>query len=167
MKPPMTGIVHLRDVTRDDLEIFLEHQIDPDATRMAAFPARDREAFMAHWTKILVDQTNTIRTILFNGQVAGNMVRLQGSGRTLVGYWLGKGYWGKGVATEALSQFLEIVKTRPLYADVAKHNVASIRVLQKCGFTLAGEDAGSARVIDGDIEELVLKLEVGVPPELF
>lgn len=51
-----TSDVTLRDVIASDLPIFFEHQLDLEATRMAAFPARDREAFMAHWTRILVLQ---------------------------------------------------------------------------------------------------------------
>jgi len=163
VKIPVTGSVHLRDVARGDLETFLEHQLDPDAARMAAFPSRDREAFMAHWTKILADQSNTIRTIIHDGDIAGNILSFQESGRMLVGYWVGKRYWGKGVATKALSQFLQVVKARPLYAYVAKHNAASIRVLQKCGFIITCEDPGSSRTSEGEVEEVLLKLEVGTP----
>jgi hypothetical protein len=73
----MTGVVQLRDVLPSDLEIFFLHQIDPEATRLAAFPARDRQAFMAHWARILADRASTIRTILLNGAVAGNIVVYQ------------------------------------------------------------------------------------------
>jgi len=144
----MTSDVLLRDVTEGDLLIFFEQQLDPDATHMAAFPARDRDAFMTHWTKILGDETITKKTILFDRQVAGNIVSFEQFGEPLVGYWLGKKYWGKGVATQALSAFLDHVKARPLYARVAKHNIASIRVLEKCGFTICGEE----------VEEFILKL---------
>ena len=41
----------LREVLVSDLDAFFEHQRDPEATRMAAFPARDREAFDAHWRR--------------------------------------------------------------------------------------------------------------------
>jgi len=41
------GDVHLRDVEDDDLEVFFEQQRDPEAIRRAAFPARERDAFMA------------------------------------------------------------------------------------------------------------------------
>jgi len=34
--------VTLREVTKEDLPIFFEHQLDAEATRMAAFPSRDR-----------------------------------------------------------------------------------------------------------------------------
>lgn len=144
----MTNTVLLRDVIESDLPIFFEQQLDPVANQMAAFPARDREAFMAHWTKILADETNILKTILFDGQVAGNIVSWQQSGEREVGYWLGREYWGKGIATQALSAFLDHLKTRPLYAHVAKHNRVSIRVLEKCGFTITGEE----------VEEFILTL---------
>ena len=136
----MATTVLLRDVLASDLPIFFEQQLDPVANQMAAFPARDREAFMTHWTKILADETNILKTILFDGQVAGNIVSWLHSGEREVGYWLGREYWGKGIATWALSAFLDHVKTHPLYAHVAKHNRASIRVLEKCGFTITSEE---------------------------
>ncbi len=126
---------------------------------MAAFPARDREAFTAHWTKILGDDTVTTKTILFDGEVAGNVVSWERSGERLVGYWIGRQYWGKGVATRALSEFLGHVATRPLYARVAKHNVASLRVLEKCGFTISGHDTVPADTGGEEVEEVILKLE--------
>jgi RimJ/RimL family protein N-acetyltransferase len=145
-------------VAEDDLPIFFEQQLDPEATQMAAFPARDWEAFMAHWTKILADNTVTLKTILFDGQVAGNIVSFEQSGETQVGYWLGQEYWGKGVATQALSAFLDAFAVRPLYAYVAKHNLASLRVLEKCGFRMVGEDKGSSGSDNEGVEEYILKL---------
>ena len=150
--------VQLRDVIESDLPIFYKHQLDIDATQMAAFSSRDREAFMAHWAKIMADETLTLKTILFDEHVAGNMVCFQQSGEWEVGYWLGKEYWGKGIATQALSQFLGFVKMRPLYAHVAKHNIGSIRVLEKCGFTVYNEDKGSPDSIGKEVDEFILKL---------
>jgi RimJ/RimL family protein N-acetyltransferase len=112
---------------------------------MAAFAARDWNAFMAHWTRVLADETISKKTILFNGRVAGNIVSyVNDAGEREVGYWIGREYWGRGLATRALSQFLDHVRTRPLYARVARHNVASIRVLEKCGFTISGRDDASS-----------------------
>ncbi len=51
-----TGHVQLRDVAEGDLPVFFEHQRDPVANRMAGFPPRDRDAFVAHWAKILADE---------------------------------------------------------------------------------------------------------------
>jgi RimJ/RimL family protein N-acetyltransferase len=144
----MTSEVMLREVLADDLPIFFEHQLDPTATRMAAFPSRDRNSFNVHWTKILADETIYKKTIMYDGQIAGNMVSWEQSGDREVGYWIGKEYWGKGIASRALSLFLNYVKERPLYAHVARHNIASFRVLEKCGFKAAGDDE----------EEFILKL---------
>jgi RimJ/RimL family protein N-acetyltransferase/protein tyrosine phosphatase (PTP) superfamily phosphohydrolase (DUF442 family) len=142
------GPVQLRDVLETDLPIFFEQQLDPDAARMAAFPSRSRDTFMVHWAKILADENVQTQTILFNGQVAGNIVSFEQDGKREVGYWLGKEFWDQGVATRALADFLGQVKVRPLYAYVAKHNLASRRVLEKCGFAFDSED----------IEGLILKL---------
>jgi RimJ/RimL family protein N-acetyltransferase len=154
-----TGDVRLREVTEDDLPIFYEQQADPEASAMAAFPARDRVAFAEHWAKVLADDSVSKKTILFDGHVAGNIVRFEQSGQPLVGYWIGRNYWGKGIATRALSEFLGQVAARPLYARVAKHNVASIRVLEKCGFTVAGEDKASSSAGEDEVEELVMRLD--------
>lgn len=153
----MSKEVRLRDIEADDLIIFYEHQLDADATRMAAFPARDRAAFDAHWaTNVLGNPAAVKQTILIDGQVAGNIGSWPQDGVRLVGYWIGKEHWGKGVATRALAAFLHLVTERPLHAHVAKHNVGSIRVLEKCGFSLEREqsvdDAGN------DVAELVLVL---------
>jgi RimJ/RimL family protein N-acetyltransferase len=126
----LTGDVSLRDVQEADLPVFFDQQLDPHANRMAAFPARERDAFMTHWTKVLSSETIMAKTIVFDGQVAGNVVSFEQFGELQVGYWLGKEYWGRGIATKALSEFLEQVKQRPLYAYVAKHNIASICVLK-------------------------------------
>ena len=128
--------VRLRNVEPNDLAVFYEQQLDPDATGMAAFPSRDRASFDAHWaTNILGNPAAITRTILVDGEVAGNIGSWPQEGMRLVGYWIGKEYWRKGVATRALAAFLHLVTDRPLYAHVVKHNVGSIRVLEKCGFT--------------------------------
>lgn len=126
--------VSLRAVSQHDLEIFFEQQLDPDATAMAGFPARDHDAHMAHWLKILADENNITRAILANGEVAGNIGSWIGDGERDIGYWIGKRFWGKGVATAGVKQFLKLVQERPLYAWVARHNLGSIRVLEKAGF---------------------------------
>lgn len=154
----MTGEVELREVSEADLAVFFEHQRQPEANRMADFPRREREAFMAHWAKILADETVIKQTIVFQGQAAGNVVSWVQSGEREVGYWIGQEFWGRGIASQALKLFLEQIQERPLYAHVAKHNLGSQRVLEKCGFRLWGEDHWTNP--DGkQREELILKLE--------
>lgn len=143
----------MRGVRESDLPILYEHQRDPEACRMARFPARDEEAFMAHWHTIMGDETVTARTILFDGRVAGNILSFLHGDTREVGYWIGRELWGRGIATAALSGFLRQVMERPLYAGVARGNIASRRVLEKCGFALLREEG----------EELILKLDGGPP----
>ena len=139
--PPLrSGQVILRAVSADDLAVFYEHQLDREAAQMAEFPSRDWDAFMAHWKKIMSDPANILKAIVYDGQVAGNIVSWEHEGEQEVGYWIGREYWGRGIASAALKQFLEQVGIRPLYAFVVKHNIASRRVLEKCGFVLYRED---------------------------
>jgi RimJ/RimL family protein N-acetyltransferase len=147
--------VTLRDVSDDDLLLFFEHQLDPEATAMAAFSPRDLDAFMAHWARIRRDKTVTAKAVVTDGHVVGNVVSWNHSGEPHVGYWIDKEHWGKGVASAALAAFLDEVAMRPLHARAAKHNVASIRVLEKCGFAIAGE------AVDSDVEEVMLVLRSG------
>lgn len=153
--------VALRDVREGDLPTFFEQQLDSSANHMAAFTSKDptdRDAFMAHWATILGDDTISTRTILFEEQVAGHIARFERFGKPEVTYWIGKQYWGKGIATEALSDFVRDLTTRPLYARAAKDNIASLRVLEKCGFTIFGYEKAFANARGEDTEEVVLKL---------
>jgi RimJ/RimL family protein N-acetyltransferase len=145
-------------VTNDDLLVFFEQQNDPDAIKMAAFPPRDYNAFMEHWTNILNDDNVLKRTIIYYDQIAGNIVSFTRSEKREVGYWLGKNYWGHGIATQALSKFIKEENYRPLYAHVAKHNLASIRVLKKCGFILVGLDEDFFNENGDRIEGLIMEL---------
>ena len=144
----------LREVVEADLPAFYEHQRDPEAAAMAAFPPRDRDAFMAHWAKVLANDSALTWTVVSDGAVAGNIGCWEDDdGRRLVGYWIGREFWGRGLATQALAEVLDVVDARPLHAYVVKSNVASIRVLEKCGFVKVGEHAS-----DDGIEELLLEL---------
>lgn len=131
----------LRNVVEGDLQTFFEHQRDPEATAMAAYPAKEWDAFMAHWRhKVLGDPANVARTILVDYQVAGYVASWEQDGRRLVGYWIGRAYWGRGVARSAVDEFLSTQeRQRPIHAYVALSNARSIRVLEKCGFRRAGE----------------------------
>src|SRR5437870_1775904 len=145
--------VTLREVTQEDLPIFFEHQLDAEATRMAAFPSRDRDGFMAHWARIMSNETGILNTILADDTVAAtsSIGKRRGSRTSATGS--ARHIGGRGLLVRALAQFLTKIEARPVYAHVAKHNFASIRVLQKCGFQLARED-----MCDGDGEELVMEL---------
>jgi len=141
----------LREIREDDLDVLFEHQREPEAVAMAVFPAREREAFDAHWRRILADEALVAFVIDVDGEVAGNVVSWEQDGRRLVGYWLGREYWGRGLATAALAELVQQLEVRPLHAWVAVTNGGSIRVLEKCGFVRVGEHTS-------DVEEYLYEL---------
>lgn len=155
----ITPGVRLRPVEEQDLAVFFTHQAEPAAIEMAAFPARNKDQFTAHWAKIRADATNILRTIVVDGVVAGNIVSWEQDGRRLLGYWVGREHWGRGVATGALAQFVSEVSIRPLYAHVAVHNVGSIRVLEKSGFRRDRAQEATALAPDDGIEEFIFVLD--------
>ena len=76
-----------------------------------------------------------------------------------IGYWLGEPLWGRGIATEALSAvtaeaFVRFDLTR-IYAVPFADHAASVRVLEKAGYTLEGRLRQSA-VKDGKIRDQLL-----------
>ena len=154
----MTHEIRLRDVVLVDLQIFFEHQIDEDAVHMAAHPPRDQDAFQAHWMELLSKESVIKKTILFDDLVVGYIMSFVYFGVREVGYWIGKEYWGQGITTQALLEFLDQVPLRPLHASAAKHNRGSLRVLEKCGFKLIGEDKEFSRVGGTTVEGFVFEL---------
>jgi RimJ/RimL family protein N-acetyltransferase len=152
----------LREVRDEDLAVLFEQWVDPEAAHMAAFTApdhMDREAFERRWSKLRADETVISRAIVVDGEVAGTIGSWGGPDEREVTYWIGRSYWGKGVATSALNAFLTVDPSRPLHARVASDNVASHRVLEKCGFRVIATERGFAEARSGEIEEFVLRLD--------
>jgi len=155
-------MIKLREVEDSDREAFFGFMQDAGAIHMAAFTpedSADRAAFDAHWARILSDDEVTMRTIVRGGEVVGNIGSFVMFGDREVTYWIDRGAWGSGVATEALAQFLDVDATRPIHARVAQDNAASIRVLEKSDFTVVGEDEGYAHGRGEVIVEYVMALE--------
>ncbi|MEU9988484.1 GNAT family protein [Streptomyces sp. NPDC007971] len=131
--------VSLRPVREEDLEFFLSYEHDPEAVRRSRFTPRPREAFLRHWReRVLGDPDCLVRTVIADGEVAGNFGSWTQDGRRFVGYWLGRPYWARGVGTRALSLYLDVERVRPLYADPFSGNAASVRLLAGHGFARTG-----------------------------
>jgi [ribosomal protein S5]-alanine N-acetyltransferase len=73
-----------------------------------------------------------------------------------IGYWLGTAYWGRGIATEAVSLFTEwafnVHGLLRIFAQPFASNLASRRVLEKAGYLLEGTIRCSA-VKDGVVRD--------------
>ena len=153
--------VSLRDVRDGDLEAFWAFTSDERAQHMAAVTRGyhyDRAAFDAHWDKVRSDPAVIVRTVLADGEVAGHGAIFGPAGEREVTYWVGRAYWGLGVATATLSALLGLERARPLHAHAAADNTGSIRVLQKCGFVITGHGRIFAQARDEEIDEVALTL---------
>ncbi|WP_327247061.1 GNAT family N-acetyltransferase [Streptomyces sp. NBC_01320] len=154
--------VTLREVRDSDLPLFFAYMSDPESVRTAAFTSEnpgDRPAFEAHWARILDSRTVVMRTVLADGDVVGNAGVYGSEGDRQVTYWIDRPHWGRGLATAALRALLEAVPERPLHARAAADNAGSVRVLQKCGFTVMGKDRGFAHARSELTDELLFTLD--------
>lgn len=161
--------VTLREVRPTDLDRFFEFERDPISTHRAAFTAEDpndREAFDRHWQKILADPSVRNRTVLYQGEVVGNVAFFELLGLPSVAYWIDRRWWGRGVGSRALQLFLAEVDQRPIYARVVHDNLASQHVLRTCGFVQVGTDRGFAHARGSEVEEQIWRLDGVTRPEL-
>lgn len=154
--------ISLRPILPADLDVLFAQGADPIAVHMAAFTAKEpsnRAAFDAHWAWIMANETGLNRIIVADGEIAGSVQSYEDEGHPEVTYWLGREFWGRGIATAALAAFLNEQTVRPIYARAATDNIASLRVLQKCGFSIIGQDRGFANARGVEIDEYLLILE--------
>jgi RimJ/RimL family protein N-acetyltransferase len=155
-------VIVLRDVRDSDLETFFEHWTDEAALRMAAFTpadAGDRSAFAERWRRQRGDPSILVQTIEHEGEPVGSIGSWGGESHREITYWIGRPHWGKGIASEALLAFLELERTRPLYAAAAADNAASLRVLAKAGFRVTGSGRGYANGRGCEIADVSLRLD--------
>jgi len=161
MKKMSTGKINIRKTELSDLELFFEFQLDDEANYLAAFTSEnpaDKTAYITKYTKHLADPTINNRTILVDNIIAGSIAKFIMEGDAEITYWIDKTFWGKGIATFALKEFLTIETTRPIFGRVAFDNFGSQKVLEKCGFIKIGSDKGFANARQSEIEEYIYKL---------
>src|SRR5260370_37094276 len=117
--------ITIREVESSDLETFYEHQLDPEAIRMAAFVCedpKDKVAFGAQWDKILNSSQITKRTIVAEGQVAGHISCYPHGENIEVTYWLRRAFWGRGLGTQSLNRRLHLAGNRPCFGRAGSDN---------------------------------------------
>jgi len=151
----------LRKTTIDDLEHCFIFQLDEEANYMAAFTAKDqpdKTAYLQKYTKFLDDPTINMYTIFLADVIVGSIAKYERDGEAEITYWIDKQYWGKGIATKALTHFLTIEQTRPIVGASAFDNFGSQSVLEKCGFKRVGTSHGFANARQAEIEEFMYKL---------
>lgn len=120
------------------------------------------------WLAIAADPGASIQlAIEVDGRAAGGMGAIAGEGifsaTAQFGYWLGVPYWGRGIASAAASALAARIAREQLFArleaQVFQWNPASMRVLEKAGFT-AEATLRSAATKDGRLIDTVLYARV-------
>jgi RimJ/RimL family protein N-acetyltransferase len=138
-------VIGFRDVVEDDAEWMAALSQDPDVLRYAdpermhnprtaaeirseRFPEIRRAQQDGVWWAVLEDAT-PVGWVFLRRTVEG----------WELGYRLGKAAWGRGIATTAARAVMRWAVEQGIervYADVAAPNAASVRILEKLGFTL-------------------------------
>lgn len=154
--------IELRQTNPNDLETLFLFQLDEEANCLAAFTSKnpsDKNAYIEKWTRLLSDEKITIRTILLKKEIVGSIAKFEMDGNAEITYWIGKEFWGKGIASSALKNFLEIERTRPVFGRIAFDNLGSKKVLENCGFSKIGIEKGFANAREKEIEEFIYELK--------
>lgn len=154
--------VRLRPLRREDLDLLFAWEQHPPAVAMAAFTAADpsdRAPFDAHYRRIMTDPEVTLLAIEVDGSLAGSIGSFTTDGRRELTYWVDPEQWGRGIATRAVRLLLDMEPTRPIFARVAAHNLASRTVLERAGFRRVGEEVSWADGVGRDVLEYLYRLD--------
>ena len=128
---------------------------DPGVARYLThrFPSPYTRADADAWIALKLDEPVVLHwAIEVDGALAGGIGltpgALEHAGSVMIGYWLGKRFWGRGIAADALrtltAHALATLCPRRLWANVMDANAASARVLEKAGYV---REAALARAI--------------------
>lgn len=154
--------IKLRRTEVPDLESLFRFQFDKEAIHLAAFTPKDptdKAAYLAKYTKLLGDPSVNNQTIVVDDIIVGSIAKFVLEGNTEITYWIDRKFWGRGIATKALKNFLDLETARPIFGRVAFDNFGSQKVLEKCGFVKIGADKGFANARQTEIEEFIYKLD--------
>lgn len=161
------AVCRLRPHRLDDVDALRILADDPLVARWmtAGFPSPYTEAAARAWiAAAIADEPPHHFAIEVGGEFAGGagIEPLHGerTGVALLGYWLGRRYWGRGIATDATRTLADYALRsrglRRLQASVFAPNRASARVLEKAGFTLEAQMRDAFVQRDGSVcDELV------------
>jgi [ribosomal protein S5]-alanine N-acetyltransferase len=158
---PTTNRIALFETEISDLNAFYQFQLDKEANYLAAFTPKeplDETAYINKFTIHLADPTINMKSIKFNDILVGSIAKFMRGNEAEITYWIDRKFWGQGIATVAMKEFLKMETNRPIHCRVAFDNFGSQKVLEKCGFTKIGKDRGYAPARQKEIEEYIYQL---------
>jgi RimJ/RimL family protein N-acetyltransferase len=143
----MRYMIEHRELIEEDKRQLIAHLNNQDVVRFLSSripnPYTEDDAL---WWITEGSKAETVRAITSDGAFVGVIgVRrdiLEKSHRGEIGYWIGKPFWGKGMATHAIELMCKFIFSKTdivqLYAPVFSPNEGSKKALIKNGFVLEG-----------------------------
>ena len=172
-----TERLRLRKYTPDDFDALYELLSDPET--MQHYPAPFDEERTRNWIRWNLDNYEKYGFGLWAVELKETGVAIGAMGygpscdcklpardnEPIIGYWIAKPYWNRGICTEALGLMVEHIRCmtdiRSLISGHYVDNPASGRVMQKCGFVPTGETVIDETQYQGaDRPIRVLRLEI-------
>jgi len=168
-------ICALRPWRTDDAAPLTALANDPDVVRYLTqrFPSPYTRADADAWIALKLAEPELLHwAIEAGGELAGGIGltpgALENTGSIMIGYWLGKRIWGRGIAADALrtltAHALATLRPRRLWANVMAANAASARVLEKAGYV---REAVLARALvdrQGTVHDELVFVFAQLPP---
>ena len=168
-----TDRIILRPWRESDAEALFKYASDPEVGPRAGWPPhRSVEESLAVIRDIFQNDTTWAIELKETGEAIGAMGYMPSytsklparPGEPLLGYWVARPYWNRGICTEALRLMLDHIRaTTPVRSLISSHfvdNPASGRVMEKCGFQPTGEICIDEELSGSDKPTRVLRLEL-------
>jgi RimJ/RimL family protein N-acetyltransferase len=146
-----TGLCRLRPARQSDLSALKAAVMDSRFPTELNLAKMAREGRLGEWLTGLLGQAHPPRLWSITasdaddciGQVA--LIPIENAGAHWVSYWLAPSFWGRGIATAAVTALADAALAQPTYrqlvAMIAPENPASVAVALHAGFVGAsGED---------------------------
>lgn len=142
-------LFELRKYKEDDYVNFFKYSNDADVlgNMSGTFPKtiEDCHEIVKEFTSTN-EEKQFIRAVIINGEFVGSIGAFVGDDiyekSAEVAYWIGKPFWHKGIMTDVLKQFCNIMfeyyDIARIYARPFSYNLGSQRLLEKAGFDLEG-----------------------------
>jgi ribosomal-protein-alanine N-acetyltransferase len=138
-------MIELRKFEQKDEALLISYLNDEAQTHfLSARLPQPYTKEAATWWVNTGSKIGVVYAIIHNGIFVGSISAIPGEFEKQktaeIGYWVAKPYWGKGIASEALQKFTELLFENTdfirLNASVFEGNFGSAKVLQKCGYKL-------------------------------
>ncbi len=154
-------VICLRPITEADLQTLAQFLCDEDAIFMAGAGSgsTDVSTHIQHFKKLMEDESISMAVIISGASVVGYIAAFMRGDEREITYWIGREYWGQGIASKAVKLFLPSLQEKyvgeQIFARVVKGNKASEHVLLKAGFKATQTDKFYSDIRSTEVTETI------------